>query len=228
MMGHTHTLTGAVAWLGATPLLAAAGFPLGPAEVVAGGLICAGAAMLPDLDHPSATIAQTYGPVTWVLSRVVNWASGGHRKATHSLLFAAAAGIGAQALADRTELGRNILIFLMIGLALRGLGVGIPRKRIASAFVNAGLTLGTMAALATFDLRYDWLGAAIALGCLAHIAGDCFTEKGCPIFWPVKTRFALPFGLGIDTGGKIEMRLLTPLFTVAAAGLLVFRLVPLT
>ena len=33
---------------------------LTPAELIAGAIICAGAAMLPDLDHPSATIAQGY------------------------------------------------------------------------------------------------------------------------------------------------------------------------
>ena len=44
---------------------------LTPAEFVAGAIVCAGAAMLPDLDHPSATIAQTFGPITWGLSKAV-------------------------------------------------------------------------------------------------------------------------------------------------------------
>ena len=42
---------------------------LTPAEFVAGAIICSGAAMLPDLDHPSATIAQTFGPITWGRAR---------------------------------------------------------------------------------------------------------------------------------------------------------------
>jgi membrane-bound metal-dependent hydrolase YbcI (DUF457 family) len=226
MMGHTHTLSGAVGWLAAVPALAAANVPLGPVEVVAGMLVCAGAAMLPDLDHPSATIAQTFGPVTWVLSKGVHWLSGGHRKGTHSLLFAAAAGGGAWLLAEKTAQGRDVLIFLMIGLALRGIGFGVPGKRLTSAVMNALLTAGIMATFVIVGLEYHWLGVAIGLGCLIHVAGDCFTERGCPVFWPVGKKIRLPWRLGFQTGGVFEMRLLTPLFSLAAVGLLAWRLLP--
>ena len=138
MMGHSHALTGAVAWLGLAPVLA--GLPLlnessrfietgimagalKPPELIAGALVCAGAAMLPDLDHPSATIAQTFGPLTWGLSKAVNWLAGGHRAATHSLLFAIGAGVGAHFLANGYPIGRHIMVVLLIGLSLRAIGV---------------------------------------------------------------------------------------------------------
>ena len=43
-----------------------------------------GAAMLSDFDHYHATIAQSLGPVTKLLARVVGWCFGGHRNGTHS------------------------------------------------------------------------------------------------------------------------------------------------
>ncbi|MCG5213962.1 metal-dependent hydrolase [Streptosporangium soli] len=241
MMGHTHALTGAVAWLAVAPGLAALPYltesnrfvetgimatALTPAEFIAGTLVCAGAAMLPDLDHPSATIAQTFGPLTWGLSKAVAWASGGHRGATHSLVFAILVGIGAHLLADNYPIGRDILVVLMIGLALRAIGIGIPGKKLASALVNAGLTIGLYAVFRSFDVGYAWLGLAIGVGSLIHVVGDCCTERGCPVLWPLKGRWVLPYKIGIKTGRAFEQKILAPVLSVVIVGLLYFRLVP--
>src|SRR5215475_9986486 len=86
MMGHTHALAGAAAWLGVVPLLADHGMRMTPGQVLAGSVVCAGAALLPDLDHHDGSIANAFGPVTHVLCRFVAAVSGGHRHATHSLL----------------------------------------------------------------------------------------------------------------------------------------------
>src|SRR5690606_19624518 len=181
MMGHTHALTGAIAWLGLAPPLAALPLlnetsrfvdtgvmatALTPAELIAGAIICAGAAMLPDLDHPSATIAQTFGPVTWLLSKAVSWLSGGHRGATHSLAFAVATGFGAHWLASAYPIGRDIMVVLLIGLSLRAIGIGIPRKKFASAMVNIGMTAGLYAVFLSLDVGYAWLGLVVGIGCL--------------------------------------------------------------
>ncbi len=241
MMGHTHALTGAIAWLGVAPALAALPLltetsrfietgvmvnALNPAEFVAGAIICAGAAMLPDLDHPSATIAQTFGPVTWGLSKAVSWLAGGHRNATHSLVFAIATGFGAHYLANTYPIGRDILVILLIGLALRSIGIGIPGKKFASAMLNVGMTAGLFVVFRSDNVGYAWLGLAVAIGCLTHVVGDCCTEKGCPVLWPMRQKWLLPWKIGIKTGRAFEQKFLAPVLSVVVLGLLYLRLAP--
>lgn len=240
-MGHTHAMTGAIAWLGLAPGLAALPMvmesdrfistgimvnALTPAEFIAGALVCAGAAMLPDLDHPSATIAQTFGPVTWALSKVVNWLGGGHRGATHSLAFAVAVGFGAHWLASSHPIGRDVLVVLLIGLALRAIGIGIPGNKAGSALVNIGLTAGLYTVFLSLGVGYAWLGLAVGIGSFVHVVGDCMTEKGCPVLWPMSVKFLLPWKIGIKTGKKFEQKILAPVLSVAIIGLLFLRLVP--
>lgn len=239
-MGHSHALSGAVIWLAAAPALAgipALGGPaagaaplmwnaLTPAELVAGAVICAGAAMLPDLDHPSATLAQTFGPVTWVLSKAVNWLGGGHRGATHSLLFSLGAGYGAHLLAQHSPLGQDIAVVLLIGLALRALGFGIPGRTLTSALVNIGLTAALFVIFHSLGVGYAWLGLAVGIGCLAHVVGDCLTEKGCPVLWPLQHRWLLPYKIGFKTGRKFETKILAPILSAAVFALLVVRIHP--
>ncbi|WP_043614008.1 metal-dependent hydrolase [Nonomuraea candida] len=241
MMGHTHAMTGAIAWLGLAPPLAALPLlnessrfvdtgimatALSPAELIAGALICAGAAMLPDLDHPSATIAQTFGPVTWALSKFVAWISGGHRGATHSLAFAVALGFGAHWLAGAYPIGRDIMVVLLIGLALRAIGIGIPGNKAGSIMINIGLTAGLYAVFMSLDVGYAWLGLAVGLGSFIHVVGDCMTERGCPVLWPLGAKFVLPWKIGIKTGRKFEQKILAPVLSVAIVGLLFWRLAP--
>ncbi|GIH69500.1 membrane protein [Sphaerimonospora thailandensis] len=238
-MGHSHALSGAAVWLAAAPALVALPDALGvpelaavtggvltPAELIAGTLVCAGAAMLPDLDHPHATIAQTFGPVTWLLSKGVNVVSGGHRHATHSLLFSVLAGLGAHLLAERYPIGRDILVVLMIGLALRAVGVGVPRKTITSALVNMALTAATFVVFLSMGVTYAWLGVAIGVGCLVHVIGDCLTERGCPVLWPIEKRWLLPYDIGIKTGKTFEKKFLGPALSVVVLALLCLRLIP--
>ncbi|GAA0431135.1 membrane protein [Acrocarpospora corrugata] len=236
MMGHSHALSGAVVWLGVAPGLVAlptvvapelatvVGSALTPAELVAGALICAGAAMLPDLDHPSATIAQTFGPVTWALSKAVNVISGGHRHATHSLLFALGLGVGAHFLAQNYPIGRDVIVVLAIGLALRAIGIGVPGKKFTSALVNIGLTAGLFATFLTLGVQYAWLGFAIGIGCLVHVLGDCLTERGCPVLWPIPGKWLLPYDIGFKTGKRFEQNILAPVLSVAVVVLLFLRL----
>jgi membrane-bound metal-dependent hydrolase YbcI (DUF457 family) len=60
----------------------------------------------------------------------------------------------------------------------------------------------------------SFVGYAVTLGCLAHVAGDCLTPRGCPVFWPVRWRVEIP--LVPRTGGKAEQRVLVPLLVLAA------------
>lgn len=96
-MGPSHAACGAAAWVALTAdytvnlvdLSIPIGFgvlSVGNAGVVTGALICAGAALLPDLDHPGGTVARSLPPLSGWLSRIVVKVAGGHRRATHSLL----------------------------------------------------------------------------------------------------------------------------------------------
>src|SRR6266508_3347748 len=88
MMARSHALLGAAGWLAAAPVVSDAVHR--PLDLPT--LACAGAALLPDLDHHDGLIANSLGPPTRLLARVVARISGGHRHATHSLLFGLLAG----------------------------------------------------------------------------------------------------------------------------------------
>lgn len=217
MMGHTHALSGAAAWLAATPFL---GDPaligryavhLSPAQIAAGTVICAGAAMLPDIDHHDGTIANAFGPVTRLLCRLVGAISGGHRHATHSLAFAALAGLGAGWAAGHAPgPAWLIVLFLLVGLGLHGIGIQIAEREHFSALLNA-----VIAAALTYvmrDIDMGFAGYAVALGCVTHVVGDCLTPDGCPVFWPAQWRIKVP--IIAKTDGVLERWILTPLLTL--------------
>jgi membrane-bound metal-dependent hydrolase YbcI (DUF457 family) len=138
-MGHTHVLSGVAGWLAlGPPLLAAAdgashlaGADLpsvSPGGLAAGVLVAGGAAMWPDVDHPSATIARTYGPLWQPVARVAEALSGGHREGTHSLAFLALTAAGATA-ALWSPIATGALVGVFVGLCLAGLGAGPPPRR---------------------------------------------------------------------------------------------------
>src|SRR3954465_3160274 len=88
-MGFTHATSGTAAWFAVTAALPAFGpgiAPLEPAGVLAGAMVCAGAALLPDADHHNATIAHSLPPLSNAVCAGVGTLSGGHRQGTHSLI----------------------------------------------------------------------------------------------------------------------------------------------
>jgi hypothetical protein len=141
MMGHTHALSGAVAYLAAAPLLAQV-VPVTPGAVVFGAGAAAGAAMLPDFDHPKATIADVYGPLTRLLARVLSRVSGGHRNGTHSLLGLTIAVYLTAACQSAQGLPLAVLLTLLLGTAAITLHLWHPNHPALSALALAGL-LGT-------------------------------------------------------------------------------------
>lgn len=189
-------------------------FDLGPGEIIAGSLVSAGAALVPDLDHKSSTITQTYGVFTKALSSLFNWLFGGHRNGTHSLLFALLMGALAQGLVLWSELAVQIYIFLLVGIAFNGLGFGMDKNRTASGIINALATAGITLALYTSGIDYTWVGTAVAFGCLLHFLGDVATDMGVPLLWPV-TGYRFGQGIGFTTDGAVERRIVTPVLTTA-------------
>ncbi|WP_075926751.1 metal-dependent hydrolase [Nocardiopsis sp. CNR-923] len=218
MMGHSHAMSGVVGWMAVVPLVQGTeflglSFDLGAGEIVAGSLVCAGAALLPDLDHRSATVTKTYGKVTETLSGILSWAFGGHRVGTHSFLFAVLMGVLVQLLALWSELAVQVFVFLLIGIALQGLGFGLDKNRAASGIINALGTAAITIALFTSGVNYTWLGLAVAFGCVLHFVGDMITKMGVPLFWPISKK-KIGQGQGFVTDGPVEKKVVTPLLTV--------------
>jgi membrane-bound metal-dependent hydrolase YbcI (DUF457 family) len=188
MLGHSHVIVGGAGFLAiGAPILALAGVHLSPAELGAGAVVGAGSAMLPDLDHPQATVSRSLGPLTESLSKFTATISGGHRQGTHSLLAAGLVG-GGLALLLRTPgpwIGLGIAWFCT-SLLLRTLTD-------ARSLVNIILSGIIAATIITIAPHLHWMWATVALGMLLHDFADMLTIEGIPPFWPItKWRLKVP------------------------------------
>src|SRR5947209_12378614 len=86
MMGRTHALSGLVTGVAAGQFV----FHLDAGHLAAAAVVTAGAAVLPDIDHPDASCACSFGFVTEAFAWLIEHVSGGHRHGTHSLVGIAA------------------------------------------------------------------------------------------------------------------------------------------
>jgi membrane-bound metal-dependent hydrolase YbcI (DUF457 family) len=249
--GPTHAASGLLTWAGVSLALTSAGIgtatmhgAMSPQTWTVGAVLATGAALLPDLDHPESTIARTFGPLTHLISRGTHEVShlvyrgtrtrrdanrhGGHRGVTHTLVFAALAGLATLALVRAShQWALAVLLFTFCGLALRGLlHEWTPRGHVVGVtLVSAALTGLCWHWLSGAPGQAELAGIAVITGCLAHCLGDAITEQGCPILWPVplggKTWFPIapPKVMRMQTGGKVELSVVGPLFTVLAVWL---------
>jgi membrane-bound metal-dependent hydrolase YbcI (DUF457 family) len=189
MMGRSHLLLGAAGYLIAESCAPGLGLHMGDgAELASGTLVASGAAMLPDLDHPSATVARSLGPVTWFLSRAVHTMAGGHRRGTHTVwAWALVTFLVWQAL--RTSDGPWVVLIVCIfsaSLAMRVLteADGVICLLLAAVFGGAA----TLAA----GHHHSWLLVAVSLGYALHMLGDVVTTEGIPPFFPFGPNIAFP------------------------------------
>lgn len=206
MMGNTHAATGAVAGV----LLAWAG-NAAPLASVAAAVLCAGAALVPDLDHKNSIVTRAHGPITGKLSGVVRGLSaivykatrtpweasheagkhsvGKHRYLTHTLAFAIAMGLLVLA-SSALRVTFAMVVFLMISFALRGAALGLSSMR----KLDHWLTRSLVAVIPTYVIVWQSLipaeGVALLmiLGCLTHDLADGMTKAGVPLLWPLKIR----------------------------------------
>lgn len=224
MMGPAHSLSGAMAWLAVGLASAAADRPMPAAVLLTGTLICAGAALAPDLDQKQATISRAFGPPSrWLagfidkLSAAVYNASrgrgdrrrsGGHRTLTHTWVWAVLIGAGFSAAA--IAWGRwavLVILFIHMVLAVEGL---LWRMARVSSDVLVWLLGATSAWILAGWLdqpgngsdwlfpgeAYLWIGLPIVVGAVVHTLGDSLTVSGCPMLWPlsIKGRRWYPLG----------------------------------
>lgn len=214
MMGPHHAACGAAAWVAVTTRLhldlALVTVPLGwgphsvdlgwpvlhatPLGVIAGALVTAGAALLPDADHRSATIAHSLPPVSRWVCEGIGAVSGGHRNGTHSLLgiavFTAIAWVAGLWTMDlphfgSVHVGAGIVSLLLVAFAAKVLGI-LPDGVRKLPWVLSVPLAAFIALYAPHE--QNWFPFAVALGSAVHIAGDMLTDGGCNPLWPIAIR----------------------------------------
>lgn len=229
-MGPSHAACGAAAWIALTAdytldladfsvPIGSGALPVGDAGVVTGALICAGAALLPDIDHPRGTVARSLPPFSSWLARSVAGLSGGHRRGTHSvigllaftllawLLQNASLPVGdgmrwlARSSGDPSAPGlvsllpgqvwplAAVLSVLLIAFAVKVLTF-IP-DRMSHANWPVAIGLGIVVAIHPPQHPW-WFVIAVALGCAVHMIGDMVTTQGIHLLWPLRPRLPLP------------------------------------
>ncbi len=195
-MARSHALLGAACWLVAAPMVAnATQHPLDPVTLAASTGVCAGAALLPDMDHQDGLMATALGPITRLLAKGIGKLSGGHRHATHSLLFGGLMGLLSWVLV--TYGGRRA----MLALAMLCAAFALRAVRLTELGSNERLHWPQIALVATAvtwtEARFIpgvwlWLPIAVAAGCWLHLLGDLLTPEGVPLLWPWRRRLAIP------------------------------------
>lgn len=219
MMGPTHLVVGGATFLfGVTPIMAATGHALTPGQCAAGAVVAAGAAMLPDLDHPHATVSQSLGPVTRGISRVVSALAGGHRNGTHSLLGLAAVTAGLLALVHTFD---HLVVYFAVCLFCLSLVSRIALEGHSWLTTTAVAAIGAMAALAV-SADFSWIVVAVAGGYASHMLADALTQEGIPPLWPLsKWRFSIPL-VRTDSGRERIVVIATSLACVWGAWAIIF------
>ncbi len=201
MMARSHALSAAACWTTPAAAAALAGHPLPTGQVLIGTVVCAGAALLPDIDHPGAHAARSFGALTAALSRGVaalsQWVyrrtatdldppdrRKGHRGLTHTAVFALACGLLVTA-AAYTPAGRWVTALVLLVTAVWAVRALVPwearqvrfgrrgaRIRVEWA-IPAGVAVTAALLAVTPDPRsWAWLGAPVAVGALVHDLGD--------------------------------------------------------
>jgi membrane-bound metal-dependent hydrolase YbcI (DUF457 family) len=232
MMGPSHALSGAAVWAGGSLALDTfAGFHQTPLQLAVGTAMCAGGALLPDLDlsgrvttdQGGATVAHTFGVVSLFLAECIEKVSlgvykitktrhdprrhNGHRTLTHTLIFNVAVGAGVSALCNAYGKWAVIgVLFFTFAMALRGLFVKWAQR---AGWVIVTIVSGA-AAFGAFERLpggrgYPVLGVAIGVGGVVHLLGDMLTSHGCPLLWPLPLGRRMWRCVGVPDGVSVKV-----------------------
>ena len=218
MLGRNHAIYGAATWMLGGYQLAEhyAGTTIQDnQEVVVGmtALIAAGAAVIPDLDHPDSRPTEHFGLLSKTVSKILESGAGGHRAGTHSLAFPVLLGLalwGSSLLTIGPVVTTVICACCVsVGLALIGpsLGLRVP----ALLHLGAGAAVGWWV-WGSYEALKPLLWMTIAAGAAIHIICDAVTKDGVPLLMPLtRKRFGIPLFVTGGTGESIA----------AAAGMIV-------
>lgn len=244
VMGPTHAMSGAAAGLAVAQALPAEwGGVTTTADALMYAGIAAGAALLPDLDSPQATVSRSFGPVSRGLSHLVEnscqafvnltrspkdpYCRNGHRTATHTLWFALLTGAGAAwAMSFFGKTAAVALLFFFLALAIRGLLPEWSKK-------TDWLVVTGISALVAWA-AWEWapnsgtgivMGSAVTVGVLAHLGGDFITKRGIPLLAPLPLGRQRWRNLGVP--GPLRIAASGPMDKVLLSGFTVLVLVQL-
>ncbi len=187
MLGRDHALLGGVGFLLLAPVVLH-----DPTwqELGVGCVTSAAFALLPDIDEPGSTVSRKLGPISRSASEFTNKIAGGHRQATHSLLF-----VGLVALSTWLALFSRLTIAILVAASfLLVFRMLLPRVVRFVPLVGIGSIAFTFGSadwayhLATTIAGHvtpssEWLLLATAGGCLWHLVGDTCTVEGVPYLW---------------------------------------------
>jgi membrane-bound metal-dependent hydrolase YbcI (DUF457 family) len=229
MLGHDHALSGALAFAAVAPLL-----PVSGTQLAVAAALTAGAGILPDLDEPGSTIARTFGFLTGSFAWFVHQLSGGHRKGTHSLLgvalmtfLALRAGSWQQSAAATAQhpevwwhlVPAGLILALLFSAGFRALYIGGHHGDLFGIAVAALVIWKGWDLVEVTSWHVPVLAVCVALGMLAHLAGDMLTHDGCPLLYPVsRYEFGLlPEPIRITTNKLAERWVISPLLLIGLA-----------
>lgn len=195
MMGTSHAISGAAAWVAvtATAVPALGLYPLQPTAVVLGAIVCAGAALLPDADHHNATIAHSVPVAGKLAAGAVGALSGGHRHGMHSILAVIGVIAGTIGLSflqwtpegwgHPLQVGSAVAVMACTAFAVKVLKLV---KSWPLAWLVGLLMAG--AVLLWAPSEFAWLPVCIGLGFAVHLLGDALTIEGVPFLWPLNPK----------------------------------------
>ncbi len=232
MMGPSHALSGAAVWLGGS-WIAAEAFDYGQSAttIAIGAAVCAGGALLPDLDmsgkvtrnQGGSTVSRSFGVFSLFVAEVIEKISlgvyhatklskdpdreNGHRTLTHTIPFAVLMGVGATWLCSNYGRWAVIgILFFMFGLALRGLFHHWAKRAgwVLVTISSAGAAYFAYTFLPSQHRGYEMIGIAVGVGCFVHLMGDIITRAGVPILWPIPTGKRMWRMIGLPDAISIE------------------------
>jgi membrane-bound metal-dependent hydrolase YbcI (DUF457 family) len=187
MNAGAHLVLGAGAgWL-ALWALQAAGTPLAPDVLVAGAVVSAAGALVPDIDHPRSTVSRRVPRrLTREALRVV---------APLAVVVAVSLAFGHDRLADELLTSGTPLLRLGALLVVPAVILVAVSLLVSRAFGHRGAThslvfaIGAGLGVAALCVRFGstwWFGALFGLGWLSHLAADATSRKGLPsLLWPL-------------------------------------------
>lgn len=213
MMGPTHALSAGVVFLAVAAPLSHYVHHLTPLTAVVGTAVAAGAGLLPDLDHPNATPARAFGPISAGAAWTIGKLGRGHRHGTHSIIgIGVFSGLAVAATHNIWTL--MFTIWLCIGLGVRALWkrpANRPNGKLDYRDI-AGILHAAVAAFIAYQLVHSKVDMhvvpwAITIGYIVHLIGDSMTEMGVNWLWPYPKRFRIA---SIDTGKNVEKWVVVP------------------
>lgn len=226
-MGRQHALVAVLAGVGIAACVPSAPWPVRGLAVI----VCGGAGLLPDLDHPRATAARSLGLLTKLVAIGVDriavavyhatraegdsaTRTGGHRTLTHTVPWSLLTGTFAGLLCVASPVAGVVACALLGGLLSLGL-------RVAGVTLAAGSGAVAWWVLTEHSGWWPVVPVAVTVGCLVHIAADAVTVSGVPAMWPLASKgerwrmVTLP--VTFTAGDHVETALVAPALILAVA-----------